>query len=152
MKRLYLVFGMLLSACSTQDASPTSSDSVLRLAQYDSFPAGLFDAAAATCSKPFETLIRPTKRALRCEALPPPQVMAQIILAYDGYVEDLPRYVLDFEATPNAAGYLAAIDFYLDVPQRTGGPKHIKFRDSGVQKNLDRLLKVSGGRLINDTP
>jgi hypothetical protein len=150
---LHIVALLALAACSTPNQGVPAPDSLSASpttgrAQFAAFPDQLFEAAAATCSKPFETLFRPSKSSLRCEALPPPDVMAQIILTYDGHVEDLPRYILKFDTEPNAEGYIAQIDFYLDVPQRNAAAKHIKFKDAGVQWNLDRLLKKAGGRPI----
>ncbi|WP_420863266.1 hypothetical protein [Algirhabdus cladophorae] len=153
MKRsLYVVALLSIAGCTTQDTQLARQNPSTAFAQFSDYPGVLFTAAETTCSRPYETLIRTSKTKLRCEALPPPTVMAQIILAYDGTLDDLPRYVLEFSADQNPQGYLAKAVFYLDVPQRSGPTIHVKFADPDLRKNLDRLLEGSGGSLLKTAP
>lgn len=150
--RVALLGVLAVAGCGTAPGS--GADSVARAraagapgALYPDFPMRLFEAHAEVCSRPGETVVRPSPTEIRCEALLPPEATGGLILEFDGTVEDLPRLVMAFvvEAQENGE-FLVFADNYLRVPQRGGGVRQLRFPDAELDANLRELFRRSGGK------
>ena len=75
----------------------------------------------------------------------PPQITAAFILEYSGVPEDLPRLVIRFRAEPQSDTFLVSNDVFVNVPQRTGGPRQVPFEDRRLRRQLDLLYINAGG-------
>ncbi len=153
MRRLAVVslFALLLGACAQQTPTYSYAPSVSR-AYFESFPDALYEAASAACTSPADTILRPSRTELRCEALPRPDAAASLILAYNGMIEDLPRYVMSYTSEPQGAGYVTTVDFHVRIPQREGADRIVRLDDSGIDRRLDRLIALAGGQPVAPPP
>lgn len=115
-------------------------------AVFDAYPESLFSAATLACDGPGQSTIRPSRDSIRCEALPPPDDAALLILEFEGTVEDLPRYVISFEGAESPAGYVVAADSYIRVPGHSGETKLLKAEDPRSGELLADILRAAGGR------
>ncbi|WP_144389823.1 hypothetical protein [Phaeobacter sp. 22II1-1F12B] len=67
------------------------------------------------------------------------------IMAYEGILDDLPRLVLQFHVEPDEPGYLVQFDSYLNVPQKTGAPLRVFYRNPTVTQTVNKIMRVAGG-------
>ena len=141
----------LLGACAEPTSTFSFAPSVGR-AYFDSFPELLYEAASRACSSPADTIIRPSRNELRCEALPTPDAAAGLILAHNGVIEDLPRYVMSYVSEPSGDGYVTTVDFHVRIPQRDGSTKILRINDTGIDRRLDQLITVAGGQPVPIEP
>lgn len=111
-------------------------------------PALFLDAAATACAAPGQTALRPDPDTLSCESLPEPDAAAGLILAYDGNLEDLPRYVVRFSGAARADGYVMRAESFIDVPRRDGTHVEIRPDDAAVFESFAALLTRAGGRVL----
>lgn len=132
------------------DLPPLAPGPGRQRALFDSFPESLLEAVEAACDDPGETLLTTVTGALRCEALPPPEIAASLILNYDGTVQDLPRFVLSFTTLARDGRYLVTSENYIRVPQRSGPDRQVRITDPGVESSMIRLLTAAGGVLVQD--
>lgn len=85
------------------------------------------------------------RNTAQCLELMPPSITAAFILEYTGVPEDLPRLVIRFRAEADQDSYLVRNDVYVNVPQRTGGPRQVPYQDPQLRRQLDLLYIQAGG-------
>lgn len=151
MRAAVLILALALGACTqmpTPGGAPGAREAPqgAQQAYFEEYPERLFEAAAAVCTAPGQTVVQPNRDEVRCESLPDPESAAAIILQFDGTVQDLPTYVIRFLGRMTAQGYLVTADSYIRVPQRNGGTAQLRFPDPRVQTDLSSLLTSAGGR------
>ncbi len=152
MRHTALPLVALLCACVPATLQPvpaitgTPGQEQAFFAQY---PGQLLDAAAAACSTPGQTMIRPTQDEVLCETLPTYDAAAALILSYDGMIEDLPRFVTGFAAVPTDGGYVVTTQNYIRVPRRALPPVEIRLRDAILRDTMQGLLRAAGGTVIS---
>lgn len=140
MRIYYLLPFAVLAACETQDVVAAS-----KLAQFEQFPAPLFEAFEAACTGKAQTFSRPDENTVECREFLPPGATAAAILEFDGHAEDLPQQVIRFQASPYSSGYLVRNEAYLNVPQKTGSALQVQFADPRYDVMLERLYRRTGG-------
>jgi len=140
MHRCFIPLIVLLAACAPQDIGPSSGK-----ARFSDYPQTLFDAFRASCIGPARDFTAPAPDVVDCRALMPPQITAAFIIEYTGVPEDLPRLVIRFRSDADAGSYLVTNDVYVNVPQRTGGPRQVPFQDPRLRRELDLLYLNAGG-------
>lgn len=146
--RSYLFVAVLTIAGCTQTQTPEVTAPPIEAPQayFTGYPQQLFDAAAAACSRPGQSVATPNRNVLRCESLPDPQSAAALILQFNGTVEKLPTYVIAFQGVDTAQGYLVTADNYIRVPQKSGGAQQIRFPDPVISREMESILQAAGGR------
>lgn len=127
-------------------AGSVSAPSVIAL--FAERPAMFLDAAATACAAPGQTALRPDADTLRCESLPEPDAAAGLILAYDGDLGNLPRYVVRFSGAPVSGGYRLRAESFIDIPRRDGSHVEIRPDDPAVFDRFGDLLTRAGGRVL----
>jgi len=142
MRVALFAFGLLAAGCTdlpTSGGAPTAGNAPIGAQQalFSEYPAQLFNAAAAVCDEPGQTMVQPNANEVRCESLPDPESAAALILQYNGTVEDLPKFIIAFLGGPSAQGYVVTADSYIRVPQRSGGTQQIRFNDDQVAEDLN---------------
>ena len=131
---------LFLAACAPQDIGPSSGK-----ARFSEYPQSLFDAFRDSCTGPTRAFQSTGRNSAECRELMPPQVTAAFILEYSGVTDDLPRLVIRFQAQPEADTYLVSNDVFVNVPQRSGGPRQVPFQDKRLRQQLDLLYLNAGG-------
>ena len=140
MMRYLIPMMLIISACAPQYVGPSSGK-----ARFSDYPQPLFDAFQASCTGPARSYLASGPNAAECRELMPPQITAAFILEYSGMPEDLPRLVIRFRAQPDAGSYLVSNDVFVNVPQRSGGPRQVPFDDPQLRRQLDLLYINAGG-------
>ncbi len=115
---------------------------------FDTYPDRLFAVATLACTSPGEELVRAGPQSLRCETLPPPGAAADLILRYDGSVQDLPRFISSVDAVASRGGYLVTLDSYIRVPRKTGPATQIRLASPRLVAMRQSLLKAAGGSAV----
>lgn len=155
MRIALFVIALFVAGCTDMPTSSTTSGigpaagagpAGSQQAYFATYPGQLFQAFAALCNKPGQTLARASRNEVRCEGLPPVESAAAIILQFNGSVEDLPKIVTSFMGRPLNNGYLVTVDNYISVPQRTGGTQQIRIPDPELNREISQLLRSVGGR------
>lgn len=145
-----MLLAMLVSACgpATIFSDGTPVDDLDQQAFFTDFPAPLFLAASESCNGPGDVLVRVARGNIRCEVLPSPPDAATLILAYDGTIEDLPKYVIAFDTELRDDGYLVRNQAYISVPQLNGGEKRIKSPDRRRTRYIREIFAAAGGTIV----
>ena len=131
---------VLLGACTGQVASVSSGK-----ARFAEYPDALFAALKTACDGPAQSFSRPEPDLVECREYLPPEPTAAIILKYNGTIQDLPQLVIRFRARTDNSGYLVENEVFLNVPQKSGAPLHVRQTDLRVNRTLDALYRHSGG-------
>jgi len=140
MRRGLIPIMLILAACAPQDIGPSSGK-----ARFSEYPTVLFDSFRAFCTGPTRTFQSTNPNTAECRELMPPRITAAFILEYTGVPEDLPRLVVRFRADPESDTYLVTNDIFINVPQRTGGPRQVPYQDARLRRQLDVLYINAGG-------
>ena len=140
MHRCLIPLIVFLAACAPQDIGPSSGK-----ARFSEYPETLFDAFRASCVGPARSFQSEGRNTAECRELMPPEITAAFIIEYTGVPEDLPRLVIRFRAEQDDGTYLVRNDVYVNVPQRTGGPRQVPFQDARLARQLDLLYLNAGG-------
>ncbi len=140
MHRGLILVILFLAACAPQYVGPSSGK-----ARFSEYPDMLFESFRASCSGPTRTFKSSDPNTAECLELMPPNITAAFILEYTGVPEDLPRLVIRFRAEPDRESYLVRNDVYINVPQRTGGPRQVPYQDPQLRRQLDLLYIRAGG-------
>lgn len=149
-RALPFAFAALVSACgpSTIYSEGTATDDLDQQAFFSDFPASLFLAAGQACNGPGDRLVTEARGNIRCEVLPSPPDAAALILAYDGTIEDLPKYVIAFDTDIRDDGYVVRNQAYISVPQLNGGELRIKTPDRRRTRDIREIFAAAGGTII----
>ncbi|MFY9211794.1 MAG: hypothetical protein WAO69_11750 [Aestuariivita sp.] len=131
---------LALAACAPQDMGNSSGK-----ARFSEYPQPLFDAFRDSCTGPARAFRSTGPNTAECRELMPPRVTAAFILEYTGITEDLPRLVIRFRAEQDTGSYLVSNDVFVNVPQRSGGPRQVPFVDPQLRRQLDVLYRNAGG-------
>ena len=129
-----------LGACTGQIASVSTGK-----ARFAEYPDALFAALKTACDGPAQSFARPEPDLVECREYLPPGPTAAIILKYDGTIRDLPQLVIRFRARADDSGYLVENEVFLNVPQKSGAPLHVRQDDARVGRTLNALYRHSGG-------
>ena len=135
-----LLLAVVVSGCATQDMVASNAK-----ARFSTYPDSLVTALETACEGPAQTFLRPTKDSIECREYLPPEPTAAIILTYDGVPSDLPQLVIRFQTQKDAPGYLVENDVYLNVPQKSGPPLHVRQQDPRLNRVVNALYQRSGG-------
>lgn len=139
----FLVIMMALSACAPQYVAPPSGK-----ARFSDYPQPLFDAFRDSCTGPARDFHSPGPNQAECRELMPPRITAAFILEYSGIPEDLPRLVIRFLAQEDAGSYLVSNEIFVNVPQRSGGPRQVPYQDPQLTRQFDIFFANAGGVTI----
>jgi len=140
MFRLIAPIIVFVAACAPQDVATSTGK-----ARFSDYPQPLFDAFRESCEGPARNYRSSGPNAVECRELMPPRITAAFILEYSGIPEDLPRLVIRFEAQEDAGSYLVSTDVYVNVPQRSGGPRQVPFEDPQLRRQVEILYINAGG-------
>ncbi len=141
MRPWHLLTVVFLGACATQDVAQIS-----HRARFAEYPENLLESVESACSEPSDSFSRPDDRTIECRTFLNPQETAVAIMTYEGILDDLPRLVLQFHVEPDEPGYLVQFDSYLNVPQKTGAPLRVFYRNPTVTKTVNKIMRVAGGK------
>lgn len=136
----FLLLAVVLTGCETQDMVASNAK-----ARFASYPDSLVAALESACEGPAQTFLRPTQDSIECREYLPPEPTAAIILSYDGITTDLPQLVIRFQTRKDAPGFLVENDVYLNVPQKSGAPLHVRQQDPRLNRVVNALYRRSGG-------
>lgn len=131
---------LFLAACAPQYVGPSSGK-----ARFSEYPETLFDSFRSSCTGPTRTYKASGPNKAECFEFMPPRITAAFILEYTGVPEDLPQLVIRFQAEPQSDSYLVKNDVYVNVPQRSGGPRQVPYDDPKLRRQLDLLYIRAGG-------
>lgn len=140
----------IVSACggATRYSGGTVESDLDQQAFFTDFPGTLFEAAGEACSGPGDLLVTGQRGTLRCEVLPSPPDAAALILAYNGTIEDLPKYVIAFDTDTRDDGYVVRNQAYISVPQLNGGEVRIKTPDRRRTRDIRQIFSAAGGTIL----
>lgn len=137
---LGLLLTVVISTCTTQDIVASNAK-----ARFAAYPDSLVEALESACAGPAQTFLRPTPDSIECREYLPPEPTAAIILTYDGIPSDLPQLVIRFKTQSDTQGYLVENDVYLNVPQKSGAPLHVRQQDPRLNRVVKALYRRAGG-------
>ncbi len=135
-----ILFILFCAACAQQDVGPSSGK-----ARFSEYPQSLFSAFQDSCTGPTRRFTNSGLNAVECQEFMTPEITAAFILEYSGTPEDLPRLVIRFRAEQDPDGFLVTNDIFVNVPQRSGGPRQIPYQDNQLRRQLDVLYINAGG-------
>lgn len=136
----YLLLAVVMIGCETQDMVVSNAK-----ARFTSYPDSLIAALESACTGPAQTFMRPTRDSIECREYLPPEPTAAIILTYNGVTSDLPQLVIRFQTQEDTPGFLVENDVYLNVPQKSGAPLHVRQQDPRLNRVVNALYQRSGG-------
>ena len=136
-----------LAGCTVPETT-TSGPYHASRAYFAAYPERLLETAAATCSTPSDTVVRPRRGWVECHRLMPPEATAAAILRYDGTVADLPQLVISLRSDPSDGGYVVTNENYLRIPQTDGSAVHVVQPDPRVSRAMQELFRKSGGKVL----
>lgn len=140
MRPWHLLSVVFLGGCVTQDVAQIS-----HRARFAEYPENLLESVESACSEPSDSFSRPDDQTIECRTYLDPRETAVAIMAYEGTLDDLPRLVLQFHVEPDEPGYLVQFDSYLNVPQKTGAPLRVFYRNPTVTHTVNKIMRVAGG-------
>ena len=50
-----------------------------------------------------------------------------------------------FSAAQDSQSYLVSNEIFVNIPQKSGGPRQVPFRDARLRRQLDALYRNAGG-------
>ena len=134
----------LIAACTPLDTDPVSP-----VALFKTQPDNLYSAFEQSCTQPASEFVRVSDSHLQCRIFMSPDATAAAILQYDGHLAALPYVAMDMRSEPLENGVRVEIEYYLNVPQKSGPPVHVKTRKPRSSRMVERLLTAEGGRLLS---
>ncbi len=154
MRPFFALILVSLAACAPQyvETVVTSpQDLPKRQAFFAAEPTTLNTAFRDACDSPGDVLASPSRGILQCRTLPTPDFAAFLLLEYDGALET-PVIVMQNQqtrVTTPASGTVVEFSYFAEVPQKSGTPRRIYYKDRQLDALLDRMLQAAGGVLPN---
>lgn len=146
---LFLPFLAALAGCATPPAETRPPAEVgIERALFAEYPTEVYEGLAGACDKPGDHLERPSRGRLLCEGLPDPTTAAQLIVSFDGRIDDLPRFVLMLTGQRADGGYLVTFDYHIRVPQAAGTEQIVRVADARLTEVLRTSIRNSGGQVL----
>ncbi|UOA27529.1 hypothetical protein [Pseudosulfitobacter sp. DSM 107133] len=154
MKLISALLPILLAACSPQYVETTVSnpqDLPVRRALFAQDPTGLHEAFRAACDSPGDILATPARGIVQCRTLPTPDFAAFLLLEYDGALKT-PTVVMQKQQRRTDAGpqsTLVEFSYFAEVPQKSGTPRRIYYKDRQLDHLLDQMMRAAGGKTVD---
>lgn len=137
---IFAALSVAIAACTPQDMGELSGK-----ARFSEYPDSLISALEFACTGPAQTFVRSNRESVECREYLPPEATAAIILSYDGTPTDLPQLVIRFQTAPDGQDYVVRNDVYLNVPQKSGPPLHVRQHDARMSRLIADLYRRAGG-------
>lgn len=134
-----------------QDPSPH-----MATAFFAAYPTDVLRAAKEICAGPRNRFHQPNSGLTQCYELMGPRETANVILAFDGDIKNLPTMVSSLHTrkvtVDGAPGYAVTTCSYLHVPLKNGNIRRVVVNSKRNNRQMHRMLETVGGTVLPSPP